>query len=57
MAFYGLGVWALVAQRIVKQGLNSIFLWLWNRWKPLLVLAKSHLKNYLVSEASCLSAD
>ena len=31
MAFYGFGVWALVAQRIVKQGLNSLFLWLWNR--------------------------
>lgn len=40
MAFYGLGVWALVAQRIVKQGLNSLFLWLWNRWKPLLVFSK-----------------
>jgi teichuronic acid exporter len=45
MAFYGFGVWALVAQRIVKQGLNSLFLWLWNRWKPLLVFSKESFKE------------
>jgi len=45
MAFYGLGVWALVAQRIVKQGLNSLFLWMWNRWKPLLVFSKKSFKE------------
>lgn len=45
MAFYGFGVWSLVAQRIVKQGLNSIFLWLWNRWKPLLVFSKQSFKE------------
>lgn len=45
MAFYGFGVWALVSQRIVKQGLNSIFLWLWNRWKPLLVFSKESFKD------------
>ena len=45
MAFYGFGVWALVAQRIIKQGLNSLFLWLWNRWKPLLVFSKKSFKE------------
>ncbi|MDD4244393.1 MAG: MOP flippase family protein [Bacilli bacterium] len=45
MAFYGFGVWALVAQRIVKQGLNSLFLWLWNRWKPLLVFSVKSFKE------------
>ena len=45
MAFYGFGVWALVAQRFVKQGLNSLFLWLWNRWKPLLVFSKESFKE------------
>lgn len=45
MAFCGLGVWALVAQRIVKQGLNSLFLWLWNRWKPLPVFSKKSFKE------------
>lgn len=45
MAFYGFGVWALVAQRIVKQGINSLFLWLWNRWKPILVFSKKSFKE------------
>lgn len=45
MAFYGFGVWALVAQRIIKQGLHSLFLWLWNRWKPLLVFSKESFKE------------
>lgn len=45
MALYGFGVWALVAQRIFKQGLNSLFLWLWNRWKPLLVFSKKSFKE------------
>ncbi|HCY00398.1 MAG TPA: colanic acid exporter [Bacteroidales bacterium] len=45
MAFNGFGVWALVAQRIVKQGLNSLFLWMWNRWKPLLVFSVKSFKE------------
>lgn len=45
MAFYGFGVWALVAQRIFKQGLNSLFLWMWNRWKPLLVFSVKSFKE------------
>lgn len=45
LAFYGFGVWALVAQRIVKQGLNSLFLWLWNRWKPSLVFSKKSFQE------------
>lgn len=45
MAFNGFGVWALVAQRLVKQGLNSLFLWIWNRWKPLLVFSTKSFKE------------
>jgi len=45
MAYKGFGVWSLVAQRIAKQGLNSLFLWLWNRWKPLLVFSKQSFKE------------
>jgi O-antigen/teichoic acid export membrane protein len=45
MAFNGFGVWALVAQRIVKQALNSLFLWVWNRWKPLLVFSARSFKE------------
>jgi len=35
MAYHGYGVWSLVAQRLSRQALNSLFLWLWNNWKPL----------------------
>jgi teichuronic acid exporter len=45
MAFNGFGVWALVAQRLVKQGLNSLFLWIWNRWKPMLVFSTESFKE------------
>jgi len=45
MAYSGFGVWSLVAQRIAKESLNSIFLWLWNRWKPLLVFSKQSFKE------------
>jgi len=45
MAFYGFGVWALVAQRFVKQTLNSFFLWLWNSWKPLLIFSMKSFKD------------
>lgn len=45
MAYKGFGVWSIVAQRIAKQGFNSIFLWLWNRWKPLLVFSMQSFKE------------
>lgn len=34
MAFNGYGVWSLVAQHLSKQTLNTILLWVWNRWFP-----------------------
>lgn len=36
MAYSGFGVWSLVAQRLCRQALHSLLLWLWNRWKPTL---------------------
>lgn len=33
-AFWGLGVWALVAQQISRQLVNAIGLWISTRWKP-----------------------
>lgn len=45
MAFTGFGVWSLVAQRISKEAFNSIFLWLWNRWKPMLVFSQKSFKE------------
>ena len=36
MAYSGFGVWSLVAQRLCRQALHSLLLWIWNRWKPTL---------------------
>ena len=45
MAYMGFGVWSLVIQRIFKQGINSLLLWLWNRWRPLWVFSKDSFKE------------
>lgn len=45
MAYNGFGVWSLVAQRLSRQAFNSVFLWMWNRWKPLLVFSKNSFKE------------
>ena len=34
MAFGGLGVWSLAGQQISRQLVNTVCLWLLNRWKP-----------------------
>lgn len=34
MAFYGLGVWSLVGQQVIRQLLNTFFLWVYCRWRP-----------------------
>lgn len=40
LASLNFGVWSLVALQISKQAINSILLWLWNRWKPKFVFSK-----------------
>lgn len=34
MAFNGLGVWSLVGQQVIRQLLNTLFLWIYCRWRP-----------------------
>lgn len=34
MAIGGLGVWSLVGQQITRQFLNTLFLWVFSRWRP-----------------------
>ncbi len=41
LAFRGFGVWSLVFRQISQRAINSFFLWLWNRWRPLLVFSKT----------------
>lgn len=34
MAFVGLGVWSLVGQQLSRQILNTLFLWVYCKWRP-----------------------
>lgn len=45
MAYSGFGVWSLVARMIVMAFMNSLFLWLWNRWRPTLEFSKKSFKE------------
>ncbi len=45
MAYQGFGVWSLVAKTISQQGINSLLLWLWNRWRPLWVFSVESFKE------------
>jgi len=45
MAFCGCGVWSLVAQQIVRAGLNTLGLWIWNKWRPTLQFSWERFKS------------
>ena len=45
MAFAGYGVWSLVIKTITMYAITSILLWLWNRWKPVLVFSIQSFKE------------
>jgi teichuronic acid exporter len=45
MAFAGYGVWSLVYRIIAKQLLNSIFLWVFNKWRPVLEFSRRSLNE------------
>ena len=45
MAFMGYGVWSLVAQGLVGQGLRTILLWIYNHWIPKLRFSKSSFND------------
>lgn len=34
MAFTGYGVWSLAGQQLCRQIINTVFLWIFNRWTP-----------------------
>ncbi|AFJ01908.1 capsular polysaccharide repeat unit transporter [Methylophaga frappieri] len=44
-AYYGFGVWALVAQMLTSAFFVAIFLWLQNLWRPNLAWSKASLKS------------
>ena len=45
LAFHGFGIWSLVALTLTKNILNTLFLWLWNAWKPSWVFDVSSFKE------------
>ncbi|WP_319481176.1 MOP flippase family protein [uncultured Draconibacterium sp.] len=40
MALMDYGVWSLVGLTLARFGLNTLFLWIWAKWKPLKVFSK-----------------
>lgn len=44
MAYNGFGVWALVFQNIINQGIDTIILWVLVKWKPTKEFSFSRLK-------------
>lgn len=44
MAYMGMGVWALIAQRLVNQLIDTVILWHTVRWRPSLEFSMERLK-------------
>jgi O-antigen/teichoic acid export membrane protein len=44
LAYTGFGVWALVFQAALNNGLNAVLLWIFVRWKPLNVFSPQSFK-------------
>lgn len=45
LAFKGFGVWSLVFQLLAIAFFRSLFLWIWNSWRPNLIISLESLKN------------
>lgn len=45
LAFAGFGVWSLVARSLSNRGFISLFLWIWNRWRPDWIFNKESFQN------------
>lgn len=46
LAYLGYGVWSLVWAGLAKALVNSIQLWLYNNWRPILVFSKERFKKH-----------
>lgn len=56
LAFQGYGVWALVAQYLTNTLVDTLFLWLSVRWRPLVYFSWSRLKALLTFGSHILLA-
>ena len=45
MAFGGMGVWSLVGQQLSRQLLNTLFLWVYCKWRPVLEFSVQSFKE------------
>ena len=45
MAMHGYGVWALVVQSLIMNGINTMLLWITSRWYPELKFSLNSFKN------------
>jgi O-antigen/teichoic acid export membrane protein len=56
IAYHGYGVWALVVQAILSNLLNTLLLWVFAKWRPLLVFSsESFRKLFLFGSKLLLS--
>ncbi len=45
MALAGMGVWSLVGQQLSRQLLNTLFLWIYSKWHPVLEFSTKSFKE------------
>ncbi len=56
MAYKGYGVWALVVQSLLRNGLNTIFLWFLSKWIPKAVFSTTSFKKLFSFGSKLLGA-
>jgi O-antigen/teichoic acid export membrane protein len=57
MAYKGYGVWSLVAKTIIQKAVNSLLLWVWNRWKPQPVFSMASFRELFGFGSNVLMAN
>ena len=45
MAIAGMGIWSLVGQQLSRQFLNTLFLWVYTKWKPMFEFSLQSFKE------------
>lgn len=57
LAYSGLGVWALVWQGIASSSIRLLILWIFSKWKPMLVFSKESFKSLFSFGSKLLLGD
>ena len=47
MAFYGFGVWSLVAKQLITSAIAALILWCLSKWRPRLRFSRRHARDLL----------